>query len=714
MGRWTFAVMCSLLTAPALAIEFDVGPVSGALNTRISAGAAVRVQGRDNRLIAKLAVPGQQDLCVPDDCQSQAGDPAPNQRLVDAIGAFSGVNEDNGNLNYDRWDPTAGILQVRPKLELVWDRWQFQASALLFHDLVNANFDETHDDQRFQPARTPRGGEVESLFASGYRLGNLFVSGSIQLGERELLLKLGNQVLNWGEANLVQFNTLSEISPIDAPVLGMPGSEPSQLQLAVPLAVASLTLTDSLALEALYQLQWRGARLPASGSLLSFSDIAGGGEYAILGFGNFNEDPDRQFRPAGLASSVSQATRTVYISDDDVGAPRDSGQYGFRLNYLADWLNHGTELAFHALHYHSRYPLLSGYAADASCTRNAAVPGFAGAFAACQGFNAAFNPVGLEPLPVDTLQLFLEYPEDIDLYGVSFNTNVGDWALSGEWAYRPNQPLQVLQSDVLFTLLGPAFPAEDIPIGLGTVSDPALLSQLPGNLAQPLQSLQAALQAQLPSGASFTLPGENNAVPDYLSQYRGVSVGAGDYVPGYERQQVSQVTMTALRTFADNPVGADQILFVFEVAALKVHDMPARNKLYFEGAGDRTHPSAGADGTGSADGQPDTRHINPTQMTQGFADDLSYGYRSLVRMTYLDVPGVTLYPTFIWLHDIGGTSPAPVYNFLEGRRVLIANLTAEFESDWTVGLTYQMFAGGGTRHRLSDRDNLSAFVAYVF
>ncbi|MEQ1438237.1 DUF1302 family protein [Fontimonas sp. SYSU GA230001] len=715
MRRWGLGAAVVLLATPAMAIEFEAGPVSGALNTRLSLGVAMRVEDRDERLVAKLAVAGQQDLCAADDCQSQSGNPGPNQRLVDARGAFSGVNEDNGNLNYDRGDPTAGLIALRPKLELVWNDWQFQASGLLFHDIVNAGRDERHADTRFQPSRSPRSGAAESLFASGYRLGNLFASGSLSLGEHELLLKIGNQVLNWGEANLVQFNTLSEISPLDAPVLAMPGSEPSQLQLAVPLALASLTLGDGLALEALYQLQWRGARLPASGSLLSFSDVAGGGRYAILGFGNFNEDPQRQYRPAGLAATVSQSTRTVPVPGAGFGAPRDGGQYGLRLNWLADGLNNGTELAFHYLRYHSRYPILSGYAADASCTRDAQAPGFAAAFVACAGFNAAFNPLGREPLPVDTARIFLDYPEDIDLYGVSFNTNVGDWALSGEYAYRPNQPLQVLQSDVLFALLGPAFPAEDIPIGAGSVGDPALLAQLPSTLVQPLQDFAAVLSAQLPAGATFTLPGENHAVPDFLSRYRGVTIGPGDYVAGYERLQVSQMTLTGIRTFTGNPFGAAQILWVIEAGAMYVHDLPARGALYIEGAGDRTHPSPGADGSGSTDGRPDTRRVNPTQMTRGFADDLSWGYRSLLRLSYNALPGgITLHPTFIWLHDVGGTSPAPVYNFLEGRKVLISNLTAELESDWTLGLTYQRFSGGGTRHRLRDRDNVSAYVAYVF
>ena len=707
------AALC--LALPARAVDFEWGPVSGALNTRLSFGAALRVQDRDERVLGKLNVPGQQDLCVADDCQSASGDPAPNQRLVDARGSFSGVNEDNGNLNYDRGDFTAAIFQLRPKLEVVWDEWQFQASALFFHDAVNSGFDETHNDTRFQPRHSRRNGDVEDLFASGYRLGNLFVSRSFELGEQELLVKIGNQVLNWGEANLVQFNTLAEISPLDAPVLGMPGSEPSQLQLAVPLAVASLTLTESLALEAVYQLRWRGAKLPASGSLLSFSDIAGGGDYAITGFGNFSEDPDKQFSPAGLVSLVSQSTRTILIPDADFGAPRDDGQYGLRLNYLADWLNNGTELAFHYLRYHSRYPLLSGYAADASCTRDSPGGGFAGAFLACLGFNAPINPLGREPLPVDTARLFLDYPEDIDLFGISFNTNVGDWAFSGEYSFRPNQPLQVLQSDVLFTVLGTAFPAQDIPIGAATLSDPNLLAGLPSALAPALQGLQAGLGALLPAGALFTLPGEDNAVPDYLSRYRGISIEPGDYVAGYERQKVSQLSLTGIRSFADNPFGAAQVFWVVEGAALMVHDMPERGELYFEGAGDRTHPSAGADGSGTPDGQPDTRHINPTQMRSGFGDDFAWGYRSLLRFTYNELPGnVALYPTFLWLHDVKGISPAPIINFIEGRKVLVSSLMAEFEDDWTAGISYQVFTGGGTHHRLRDRDNVSVYVAKVF
>src|SRR3546814_20796399 len=57
---------------------------------------------------------------------------------------------------------------------------------------------------------------------------------------------------------------------------------------------------------------------------------------------------------------------TVY--PDRPNRPRDSGQYGLRLNYFADLFG-GTQLSVYYLNYHSRYPYASVRATDASCTR---------------------------------------------------------------------------------------------------------------------------------------------------------------------------------------------------------------------------------------------------------------------------------------------------------------------------------------------------------
>src|SRR3546814_15997462 len=55
----------------------------------------------------------------------------------------------------------------------------------------------------------------------------------------------------------------------------------------------------------------------------------------------------------------------------------------------------------------------------------------------------------------DTAKLQVEYPQNIKLYGMSFNTTLGDWSLQGELAYRPDAPMQVDLEDLAFAAFGP-------------------------------------------------------------------------------------------------------------------------------------------------------------------------------------------------------------------------------------------------------------------
>src|SRR3546814_15801286 len=75
------------------------------------------MQERDYRLIGKTNVPGQQDLCSKDSCISLTGDPEPNQRLVDARGAYGGVNGDNGDINYSQYDLVAASSRLSSDLK---------------------------------------------------------------------------------------------------------------------------------------------------------------------------------------------------------------------------------------------------------------------------------------------------------------------------------------------------------------------------------------------------------------------------------------------------------------------------------------------------------------------------------------------------------------------------------------------------------------------
>src|SRR5690606_21890407 len=116
----------------------------------------------------------------------------------------------------------------------------------------------------------------------------------------------------------------------------------------------------------------------------------------------------------------------------------------------------GTQVGLYAMNYHSRLPYLSMIAGEESCLRDET--NIVGALAACPlllsgsfdldnllhhylgiDLNGLVPPIdldltnGRDALPLDTPRGFLDYPEDIQLYGFSFNTTVGSWSLAGEY-----------------------------------------------------------------------------------------------------------------------------------------------------------------------------------------------------------------------------------------------------------------------------------------
>ena len=121
----------------------------------------------------------------------------------------------------------------------------------------------------------------------------------------------------------------------------------------------------------------------------------------------------------------------------------------------------------------------------------------------------------------------LEYPEDIQLFGLSFNTVLGasGWALQGEYSLRPNAPLQRAERTVLSEGLAP---------------------------------IETAL---------FLAGSNPQALGQFLANYRPTQV------QGYVEREVSQVQATGTRVFGPM-AGADALVVVGEAALMHVHDMP--------------------------------------------------------------------------------------------------------------------------------------------
>jgi len=94
--------------------------------------------------------------------------------------------------------------------------------------------------------------------------------------------------------------------------------------------------------------------------------------------------------------------------------PVDSeGQFGLAFRYNTQ----NTEYGLFFMNYHSRKPVAQATTGDYdTATWGALAP-------------AAF---------IDQTEYNITYPEDVQMYGLSFSTTLGDLSFSGELAYRPN------------------------------------------------------------------------------------------------------------------------------------------------------------------------------------------------------------------------------------------------------------------------------------
>lgn len=302
------------------------------------------------------------------------------------------------------------------------------------------------------------------------------------------------------------------------------------------------------------------------------------------------------------------------------------------------------------------------------------------------------------PGPVNrpAIGLLLEYPEDIKLYGMSFNTTVGDWGVQGEFSFRPNQPLQLDTDQLTLGALG----ATCI---LDSILSPDLFSTptVAGATTVPaLDSLQTFGQAASTCGNT-----PNGTTREFT---------------GYVREEVltAQIGTTATYTNS-NPLigglGADLGILVTELGAMYVPDAPENRDFsrqqWANVCTSGTDLPLGAfldlDGTNTTNGEL----INGCR-----PDQFSYGYVMLAQLQYNNAFGtpISLSPTLVWQHDVKGNAPAPLANYREGRKRINIGLNASYQSSWRGGISYTNFFGNERYSRDGDRDFVAINLSYSF
>jgi hypothetical protein len=657
------AVALGLLMAPAAqAFEFSRGELTGSLDTTVSYGYSWRVDEQDPNLIGKSwfnpllctqNVPLGAIPVGPGRCTSTGGVPGSPAQIA-APGRFS-ANRDDGNLKYDEGDAISSAVKITSELGLNWRTWGAFMRATYFYDFENEGRDDLTET-------------AQDLIGQRFRMLDAFIYKDFTLGEEGALggtVRVGRQVVSWGEGTFIQ-NGINVINPVDLSALRVAGAELKEAFLPIDMAWGSINLSENVALEALYMFEFEEIEVDASGTYFSSNDFGTpGGTYVMLGFGTTPQpvyNPENFFNtcyngPAGFANSdrfadlsaqygAATAAQVIAIGcGNAVGRlpnrnADDSGQYGMALRWYAEALNE-TEFGFYFLNYHSRVPLLSGRAVN-----NPAVGAASGRF-------------------------FVEYPEDIQLFGVSWNTTLpGGVAWQGEVSHRPNAPLQVDDVELLYAALSPLNPFIPVP----------------------------ALQFN-----------------SQLGQY-----ALGQEVRGWREHEMSQVQMTFTKAFAE-VLGANQLALVGEIGATEVWDLPSHSELRYEGEG--TDTGGGCDVSDVlAGGFPGAGALqfgclrNPQTLTGGFPTAFSWGYRLAARADYASAFGTafTLSPRLAFNHDVNGITPGPGGNFLEDRKSLTLGLEANYLNQWIFDLSYTQFSGAEEYNQIHDRDFASFTVKYSF
>lgn len=374
----TLAMLTASIAGPATAVEFNLGEIEGRFDSQLSVGSSWRMSDANSDLIS-----------------------VPNGGTGTGGGSF-----DDGTQNYAKGDAFSTVFKGVHDLQLSKDNIGVFIRGKYWYDYAqsegNANHGHIPNDYASNSPLDDSGFNDYAKF-SGAEILDAYVFGSFDLNDKPLDVRIGRQVVNWGESTFIQ-GGINVINPFDVSAFRRAGAEIKEGLLPVNMAFASLGLTDSLSVEGFYQLEWEKTVTEGCGTYFSTADISSEGCDGIrVNSGGLNFINDETYYSSFSGFVVSR-------TDENIREADDSGQFGLAFRYFAEELN-STEFGLYFAKYHSRLPLISG-----------------------------INTTNPNPF---ASQYFIEYPEDTKMVGVSFSSSIGDIAWSGEISHKQDVPIQL-------------------------------------------------------------------------------------------------------------------------------------------------------------------------------------------------------------------------------------------------------------------------------
>ncbi len=635
---------CAAISMSASAFNFNLGGgYTGAFDSTVSYGVQMRMQAESCKLIG----------------QDNGGCAKLSAALPEATEDAYFLNADDGDQNYKKYDLVSEVVKGTHELQLkAPDDW----SAFV-------RFSELYDWRIGQTERTELAPDARRFSVYNFQLLDAYLSKNFDLFDRSMRIRVGNQVMSWGE-DIFVLGGINSINAIDVRRYHVAGTQVKEILRPVPMVSFSSDIVEGLSTEAYYQWHWDSFQLDPTGTYFSSADPVGkGNDRAIFiptssintGLNNLSNPAEEAIVQAALASgairyappgtvgdpggtglttaqlmtfaavgprlingftnpnfvggaAASRAVATALVdaafsSGSAIPLASDSGasnhgQYGASLRYHPSWVDAGFGLYYE--HFNSKIPFVT-YTVNS-------------AYAADNPPSAAYR---------------IQYPNNRQLYGVSYNTNAGDWALGGELSWRPNDAVAI----------------------------------------------------------DTSVPTTNGKQPLYACVNDGGEAN-GHYCRGWVDRAKYQLQQSALQIFSPTD----------GLGGFLLPTLGAREGYFLGEAGVTYYP-----GVGRLDGVPWSlpAYALPNKFSAGYTLESQITYPNVLNL------GFDWLPQIDWSQGILGNTPNSL-PWQSGVKSGTFTLNFNKHNIITAALAYSWFWGGGTQNQTSDRDFVSFTVGYNF
>ncbi len=407
LGRAVRAAAAISLLPAAMQVSALEYTISDDLNvnidTQLTYGRMYRVEGRDKGLLTY------------GDMGTSLTSGQFNQAFKEVV---QRTNADDGTRNYDKWDVVSSRYSIVSDIKIAYKNVGLFVRPQIFYDEVP--FEGSSWDCKY--ACDP------SLYAPGYENGrgilnnwgpwftheinqsghfgddykevmgyearflDAYVYGNFAIGDSTLDVRIGRQVISWGEALMLQGGIAFAQNRNDAAAATAPGVELKEIFLPTGAVYGSINATEQLTVEAYWMYEFIPSTLFPTGSYWNTQDFITGDTFWT--------------HAAGSLGSGYMSRRTTREPDNDK-------QFGLGLRYL---LGEGTEAAFYLVNYHDKYPMF-------------------------WAFNGTGNYDGFDGKLDADHPYSISYFDNIRMYAMTLNTVIGNVQTGIEYAYRANAPI---------------------------------------------------------------------------------------------------------------------------------------------------------------------------------------------------------------------------------------------------------------------------------